>query len=245
MIQKTSCRLTVLLLLLLPLLGGCEKKKKASEWLDELRPQYEPLRARLRQIAAELPPPAAAAREIKATGLNPKPVLYSDSSKGNLVFMHALELTDPAGAAGGDTTPNLILGGGLRRGLGWLAQPSVLPAFSLDEPQPKSYLAEVKSDIDPIRYLGVYRPVEYEAPAYIDEKTFRGGRVVMAFFLYDLKDGKLLAQWTQSANSDEGVSFRTRGGENPAKTMTDAALTSLVNNLKKELAAALPDQIGK
>ena len=221
-------------------LTGCGKK--TSEVLDEVRPKLEPLRARLRQIAAELPPPSPLPRDTISAAPSPKPILREDG-EGNLAFFHASELTNPNATIDERKDVRLSLGGNLIALLNWTAQPSSLS--SLDSRSGSKEFAERMEAIRArARYLGVYRIAEYDPPVATDEKTFQGGRATVEFFVYDLNDGKLLAQWRLTARPNQTVEYRYRQGEDQKKALEGWAYSSIYENLRKALYESLPARIG-
>ena len=231
------------LLLSALLLAGCGKK--TSEVLDQFRPRCEPLRARLRQIAAELPPPSPLPLETKSAVLNnPKPILRDDGD-GNLVFFHARELIDPRASIDDRKDASMSLGGDLSILLHWTAQPSSLSSDTLDSRRgSKEFGEKMEAMRGRVRYLGVYRAAEYDPPVAVDEQSFRGGRAAVEFFIYDFNDGKLLAQWRLNARPNENVEYRYRKGEDQKAALESWAHASIRDNLRKALYASLPERIG-
>ncbi len=238
----SSRKLLAAFLLCAPLLlAGCGPK--TSEVLDKVRPQYEPLRARLRQIAAELPPPSPLPPDPQSKKLDPKPVLRDDG-RGNLVFFHASQVADSKARVDEGKDLDLILSGELSSLLGWTAQPSTLSSSVLEARGDKDFPARLEAIRSRVRYLGMYRAAEYEPPVAVDEKSFRGGRVAMDFFVYDLNDGKLLAQWRLTARPNETVEYSYRKGESQTAALESWARSSIWSNLRKALFGSLPERIG-
>ncbi len=226
-------------------LSGCGKKN--GELFEEVRPQYEPLRLQVQKIAAELPDGQATQLAGKLGGKrdapNPKPVLRDDGH-GNLVFLHVRQLSDVDVRIDELSDLNLYLGGDFRTLLGWIAKPTTLSAATLESRSGQKFLDMLAKPRAQVRYLGVYRPVKYERPIAQDEKSFTGGRAVVEFFVYDLADGKLLAQWTQTTRPDETVSYLYKPGEDKKERLESWARSSIYTNMLKALGEALPREIG-
>ncbi len=224
---------------------GCGEKN--GELFTKVRPQYEPLRRQVQKIAAELPSSQDTQLATKLGGkhdaLDPKPVLRADGH-GNLVFLHFRQLTDVGVRIDELSDLDLYLASDFRTFLGWISEPTTLSASTLQARWGQKFLDMLAQPRAQVRYLGIYRPVQYERPIAQNEKSFTGGHAELDFFIYDLADGKLLAQWRQTTRPDETVSYLYKPGEDKKERLESWARSSIYTNMLKALAESLPREVG-
>jgi hypothetical protein len=220
-------------------LAGCGESNEKT--FRRLRPRFEAVRARLRAVAAAVPPPGALVDGTKPKApLEPLPVVDRRAGRANTELLTVEQLSDP------DVTPTIDLGvsGDLLYGLRLTGDKC--PMTPEERAQKSTRLAHDLEVALDARWVVALRIVEHEPPLALDDRAFRGGRVKVEATVFDLNAAQPapLAAVVVEARSSPTVDYVYKKGENPRARLEAHAQSTLVQNARRALAEKLADATG-
>jgi hypothetical protein len=229
-------RLAILSLALVAACGDSNEKT-----FRRLRPRYDAVRARLRTVAAAVPPARSIADAVKPpTPLEPLPVVDRRAGRANTELVLVEQLTDPDAAGPLD----LGISGDLLRGLRLTGDKPPMPPEQ--RKQKDLRLAhDLEAALD-TRWIVAVRVVEHDPPVALDDRAFRGGRAHVEAMLFDLAAAQPapVAAVVVDARSSPQVDYAYKRGEDPKARLEAHARATLVANVRRTLAERLSDVTG-
>lgn len=238
--RRVSCRLSVVCLLALPLLG-CPPS--VGEVADRHAPRVQALQAGLKQVMAAQPAPGALSAATAAAGLDPAPVYDEKGRTYTMDLLQVEQLDDPK--------LDLRMAGKLDLLLSnVVVQPlrDVTPEYLSESDRTRSsndYYPVTFERALALPYVALVRTVDYAAPVPVNEKEFKGGHARLEVFLVDVRAGALKASFPVEARSSTDVTYEFREGEDdPLERLKAFAHSTLWSSAREQIAEGLRKHAG-
>lgn len=216
-------------------------RETAGDVQDRYRQRFTELRAKLKRVAANLPPVGSVKDDTLPTNLDPKPVYNTDTKVSNNALLMAAHCEDPD--RGVKKPDELDLGD--FRFLAHLRDTG--DRGSSNREGSSENLAQEYEQSLALKYLVVVRPVKF-TPIKVDvglsgdKASFTGGEVDLEVFLVDLETEKPLGAFRRSFGPGKDVIITVRNGRvdtsSATNTIYDSVSTSAAVGVKLALDRA-------
>lgn len=201
-------RASAALIALLAASCGPPRGERITRAIDDARPRLEEVLNILRNAARVLPRNVGEdERGCFATGIEPvvADLRPTTSRPGNMDVMMVEDVEQPWVESRADRP--MARSSRLAPAMAW-----ALGGRPIDDRVPASHVESVMSAALGIRYVLLFRVLEYEAPRAITVSEFTGGSMVGELFLVDLDNSRVLCILPCTAKSDQSLYyFRPQG----------------------------------
>ncbi len=95
-----------------------------------------------------------------------------------------------------------------------------------------------------LRYVVFYQTLEFQTPTMVDAETYDRGGVVMAVYIYDIKEAKIVCAFPIGGQAAEKVSFQYNADSSKMSAGLKHARSTMWEAVRGELFKALEEKTG-
>lgn len=212
-------------------------RETTDEVIARYRPQFAEVRAKLKRIAAKLPPVGSVRGDTLPPNLNPKPVYDVPGRTFNTSIMMAAHCDDPDKKLKSPTDFDLLFfEDGLHHQLSWTGEKREPNRWS--ETARRDFAAGFERSLA-LPYLVVARPASYNPPVAVNEKTFLGGELDLEVFLVDLRTEAVLGAFRRTVRPDPQLMVTFRKDKQQNESVEGFVYSNVWQKAQAEVRAAL------
>jgi hypothetical protein len=206
--------------------------------IERYRPRFAEERTKLKRIVEKLPATGSVQGDTLPANLDPKPVYDVPNKTFNTAILMAENCTDPDLELKAPAEFDLLFHEDeFRTHLQWTGDKNPM-AESARKADAKDLAKRLDRSLD-LRYLVVARPVRYDPPRVVNEKTFTGAELDLEVFLVDLRSEQVLGSFRRSFRPDAQVLVGFRKDRKENESAEAFVYSNMWSKAQKEVTAAL------
>jgi hypothetical protein len=212
--------------------------ESADEVIARYRSRFAEVRAKLRRVGENLPPPGSVAGDTLPAGLDPRPVYDVRTGKTNTACLMAAQCADPDHDPRAPAEFNLRFHGNeFLIHVAWTGDKNPLPGGGRGTPAKD--LAERFERSLRLPYLVVARPVRFDPPRAAGDRSFRGGELDLEVFLVGLPGERVLGGFRRQFRPDANVMATLQSDRRDAAVVEEWVYSNVWSKARAEVAATL------